>query len=259
MKLTFLGTGTSFGVPQIGCHCAVCRSPDPRDRRTRVGAVVESDNGTRLLLDTPPELRIQLIASGIDRVDAVLFTHDHADHTHGLDDVRAISVRRDGPLPMYGSRATLDSIASKFRYIFDENMRPLPGTLKPEGGARAIEPWQTVTIGDTDVTAIPVPHGRTTVFGYRLGKLGYVTDAKVVPDHAIERLKGVSVLVINALFRTEHPTHLSLPESLQVAARVGAERTYLTHLTHDNFHADLEAELPRGVSPAFDGLTVRID
>ena len=259
MKLTFLGTGTSFGVPQIGCRCAVCRSPDPRDRRTRVGAVVETDNGTRLLIDTPPELRLQLVTSDIDRVDAVLFTHDHADHTHGLDDIRAISVRRDAPLPMYGPADALERLARRFPYIFDQSMRPLPGTSKPEGHARPLADGETLQIGDADVTAVSVPHGLVTVFAYRIGPLAYVTDAKSVPEPALDRLRGAKVLVINALFRTEHPTHLSVPEALRVAAEIGAERTYLTHLTHDNFHADLEAELPRGVAPAFDGLTVRID
>lgn len=259
MKLTFLGTGTSFGVPQIGCHCEVCRSTDPRDRRTRVGACVESDGGTRLLIDTPPELRMQLIQAGIDRVDAVLMTHDHADHTHGIDDIRAISVRRAAPLPIYGPAETLARLAHRFPYIFDDSIRPLPGTSKPEGAARPLEPGTTVTIGDVAVTPISVPHGAVPVFGYRIGPLGYVTDAKGLPPAAREVLRGVTVLVINALFRTEHPTHLSLPEAIRTATEIGAERTYLTHLTHDNLHADLEAELPRGISPAFDGLTVRID
>jgi phosphoribosyl 1,2-cyclic phosphate phosphodiesterase len=259
VKLTFLGTGTSFGVPQIGCRCAVCRSTDPRDRRTRVGAFVETDRGTRLLIDTPPELRLQLVTNGIDRVDAVLFTHDHADHTHGVDDIRAITVRRDAPLPMFGPPSTLENLARRFPYIFDDNMRPVPGTSKPEGNARPVAGDETVTIGDIDVTAVPVPHGKMTVYGYRIGPLAYVTDAKSIPAAALDRLRGAKVLVINALFRTEHPTHLSIPEAVRVAQDVGAERTYLTHLTHDNFHADLEAELPRGVSPAFDGLTIRID
>ena len=259
MKLTFLGTGTSFGVPQIGCHCARCRSTDPRDRRTRVGAVVETDRGTRLLLDTPPELRLQLVTNGIDWVDAVLFTHDHADHTHGVDDIRAITVRRDAPLPMYGPPGTLENLAKRFPYIFDENIRPAQGTSKPEGQPRPLAGDETVTIGDVDVTAVPVPHGKMTVYAYRIGPLAYVTDAKTIPPEALEKLRGAQVLVINALFRTEHPTHLSIPEAVRAAREIGADRTYLTHLTHDNFHADLEAELPRGVTPAFDGLTIRID
>jgi phosphoribosyl 1,2-cyclic phosphate phosphodiesterase len=259
VKLTFLGTGTSFGVPQIGCHCAVCRSPDPRDRRNRVGAVVETDVGTRLLIDTPPELRLQLITCGIDRVDAVLFTHDHADHVQGLDDVRAFTVRRDAPLPMYGSAETLDRIGRRFPYIFDDRVRPLPGTSKPEGQFRVVQPGATVEIGGAAVTAIAIPHGAVQVFAYRVGPLAYVTDAKSVPADAVEQLTGAKVLVINALLRTEHPTHLSIPEAIRVAKQVGAERTYLTHLTHESFHADLEAELPRGISPAFDGLVVRVE
>ena len=258
MKLTFLGTGTSFGVPQLGCGCAVCHSRDPRDRRTRVGAAVETDDGRVILIDTPPELRLQLVQADIDRVDAVLFTHDHADHTHGIDDLRAITARRDVHLPMYGSAETLGSIERKFRYIFDDSIKPLPGTSKPQGRAIVVGPCTPLRIAGEEVTAVPVPHGPVTVFAYRIGALAYVTDAKTVPGDAIAVLRGARVLVINALFRRPHPSHLSLSEALEVAVTVGAARTYLTHLTHDNFHADLEAELPPGVWPAFDGLTVTV-
>jgi len=220
---------------------------------------VESNRGTRILIDTPPELRLQLIAAAIDRVDAVLYTHSHADHTHGIDDLRAITIRRSAPLPIYGPAETLDALAQKFRYIFDDEMRPLPGTSKPEGRAHAVEPGKPFSIADLDIVPVAVPHGAVTVFAYRIGPLAYVTDAKSLPSAAIELLRGASVLVINALFRTEHPTHLSIPEAVAAARDIGAERTYLTHLTHDNFHADLESELPRGIVPAFDGLTVRID
>jgi phosphoribosyl 1,2-cyclic phosphate phosphodiesterase len=259
LKLTFLGTGTSFGVPQLGCRCEVCRSPDPRDKRSRVGALVESRRGTRVLIDTPPELRLQLLAAGVDRVDAVLYTHDHADHTHGIDDLRAITVRRDAPLVMYGSAETLASLTTKFRYIFDDAIRPLPGTSKPQGVAQVVEPGVPFMVGDLAITPVGVPHGAVTVFAYRIGPLAYVTDAKAIPPAALRLLAGAKVLVINALFRTQHPTHLSFPEAIAAARAVGAERTFLTHLTHDNFHADLEAELPHDIVPAFDGLTIRID
>ncbi|HEY6218648.1 MAG TPA: MBL fold metallo-hydrolase [Gemmatimonadaceae bacterium] len=259
MKLTFLGTGTSFGVPQLGCGCAVCKSPDPRDRRTRVGAVVETDNGTRILIDTPPELRTQLIAAGISDVDAVLYTHDHADHTHGIDDLRAITVRRAGPLSIYGSKETLAALRTKFDYIFDDAIKPRPGSSKPEGEAVEVLSGVRFRVGDVEIAPFSLPHGPTTVMAYRIGPLGYVTDAKSLTPEAITTLKGVSVLVINALFKTEHPSHLSIPEAVDAAKEIGAERTFLTHLTHRTAHADLEAELGRGIAPAFDGLTVRID
>jgi phosphoribosyl 1,2-cyclic phosphate phosphodiesterase len=258
VKLTFLGTGTSFGVPQLGCGCAVCRSTDLRDKRTRVGAAVETDGGAMILIDTPPELRLQLLAAHITRVDAVLFTHEHADHTHGIDDLRAITARRDLHLPMYGSAETLEGLAQKFNYIFDDDIRPVPGSSKPQGRAVVLAPSVPVRIADVDVTAVPVPHGPVTVYAYRIGPLAYVTDAKSMPQSAIAMLRGARVLVINALVHVPHASQLSVPEAIAASRAIGAERTYLTHLTHDNFHAALEAELPPGIAPAYDGLSITV-
>ena len=256
MRLTFLGTGTSFGVPQIGCGCAVCHSSDPRDRRNRVGALIEADHGARILIDTPPELRLQLLAAGVDRVDAVLYTHDHADHTHGIDDVRAMT-RTRGSIPIYGSSETLASLERKFVYIFDDSPPP-PGSSKPEARGTALVAGERVEIAGVPVTPVAVPHGRLTVFGYRVGDIAYVTDAKEIPAEARRLLHGAKLLVINALFDRPHPTHLSIPEAVRVAEELVVERTYLTHLTHDHAHAELEALLPANVRPAYDGLTVTV-
>lgn len=237
----------------------MCRSKDPRDKRTRVGALVETNGGTRILIDTPPELRLQLIAADVSSVDAVLFTHDHADHVHGIDDIRALSDKSDVPIDMYGPPDTMQRLARHFPYIFDESMKPLPGTSKPEARAHDVPAGRSFRIGDVDVLPVVVPHGPISVYGYRIGNLGYITDAKELPEEALRAFRGVSVLVLNALFRTQHPTHLSVSEAVAAAQKVGARQTWLTHLTHRTGHAELEAELPRGIAPAFDGLTVEID
>jgi len=255
VQLTILGSGTSFGVPVIGCACAVCTSSDPRDRRTRVSAVIESDAGTRLLIDTPPEMRLQLTRAGIPAVDAVLYTHDHADHIHGIDDLRVLSVR-GGRLPVYGPAETLERIAHRFNYIFDETVLAPPGTSKPELVPIPLTAGEPVDIAGMVVLPLAFEHGATTVFGYRVGEAAYVTDVKTVPAEAIGRLHGVRVLVLNALFERPHPTHLSIPEAIEVARAVGAERTILTHLTHKVSHVDLAARLPEGIEPAYDGLCV---
>jgi phosphoribosyl 1,2-cyclic phosphate phosphodiesterase len=219
---------------------------------------VETDGGAVILIDTPPELRLQLLTTGITHVDAVLFTHGHADHTHGIDDLRAITARRDTHLPMYASAETLAELAQKFDYIFDDSIRPAPGTSKPQGRAFAVSPGVPVRIADVDVTAVQVPHGPVTVYGYRIGPLAYVTDAQSMPDAAIAALRGARVLVVNALFHRPHPSHLSIQEAIAAARRIGAELTYLTHLTHENSHAALEAELPPGIVPAYDGLSISV-
>ena len=219
---------------------------------------METDGGTHILIDTPPELRLQLIRAGVGHVDAILFTHDHADHVHGIDDIRALSDLSDVPIDMYGPPDSMARLAKRFAYIFDDSIKALPGTSKPEGRSHPIQPGRTFRIGDVDVTPIAVPHGPISVYAYRIGNLGYVTDAKELPDEAIRAFRGVDVLVLNALFRSPHPTHLSLSEAVSAAQKVGARETWLTHLTHRTSHAELERELPRGIAPAFDGLTVQV-
>ena len=257
MRLTFLGTGTSFGVPQVGCHCRTCTSTDPRDRRTRASALVESE-GRLLLIDTSPELRLQLVGAGVDRVDAVLYTHAHADHVHGIDDLRAMSVRLGGNgLPVYGPAAALAEVRQRFGYIFD-GVPARPGTSKPQLVLQALEPGQATTIAGVEVLPLELPHGDVTVFGYRFGRVAYLTDVKTVPSSVSAQLAGLDVLVLNALRAQPHPLHLSVPEAIVVAREVGARRTLFTHLTHDVPHAELAASLPAGIEPAYDGLVVEI-
>lgn len=256
MRLTFLGTGTSFGVPQIGCGCAVCSSADPRDKRTRSAALLEA-GGRNLLIDTPPELRLQLIAGGVSRVDAVLYTHEHADHTNGIDDLRMFSVRQQRPLPIYGPPETLDRLRASFHYIFDD-VRAYEGTSKPSLDLHGIPPDVPVEIAGVSVLPLAFRHGHIRVYGYRVGGLAYITDVKAIPEAERQRLQGLEVLVLNALWWRPHPTHLSIQEAVDTARALGARRTYLTHLTHETGHAELASQLPSGVLPAYDGLTVEV-
>jgi len=258
VRVTLLGTGTSFGVPQIGCSCRTCTSTDPKDRRTRTAALIE-DGDRRILIDTPPELRLQLVAAGVDRLDAVLFTHAHADHVHGIDDLRAFSVRQGGPLEAYGSRETLGELSAKFPYIFDLESKAPAGTSKPELVARPLTPGVPVRIAGLDVEPLALPHGRQEVLAYRIGRVAYVTDVKEVPPAVQERLRGLDVLVLSALLSRPHPLHLSIPEAVAAAQAIGARRTYFTHLTHERPHAVLAASLPAGIAPAYDGLVIDVD
>jgi Metal-dependent hydrolases of the beta-lactamase superfamily I len=222
-----------------------------------VGACVEGDDGTLLLIDTPPELRLQLLASNIRKVDALFFTHDHADHVNGLDDIRAVT-NTSGGLPVYAAPDVIERLETRFPYVFDATL-PLPGTSKPKAVGHPLKLGETVSVGALTVAPVEVNHGPMIVYGYRIGPLGYVTDAKSLPAASKRALRGVKVLVLNALFRTPHPTHLSVSESVALALEIGAERTFLTHLTHRTSHAELERELPSGIAPAYDGLTVTID
>jgi phosphoribosyl 1,2-cyclic phosphate phosphodiesterase len=257
MRLTLLGTGTSMGVPQIGCGCAVCRSADPRDQRTRTSALVTTDHAT-ILIDTPPELRLQALRAQVRGIDAVLYTHEHADHVHGIDDLRSFSLLRGDPLPVYGPPSTIEHLNRSFRYIFDDRVVPLAGTSKPQLTLHPLAANVPARVAGIDLLPITFEHGPLTVYGYRFGPMAYVTDVKRVAGEALALLRGVRVLVLNALWWRPHPTHLSFDEAIAAARAVGAERTILTHLTHETGHRDLLEQLPDGIEPGYDGLTVEI-
>jgi phosphoribosyl 1,2-cyclic phosphate phosphodiesterase len=223
------------------------------------GREVSPDSGlrTRLLIDTPPELRLQLLAAGVSRLDAVLYTHEHADHVHGIDDLRAFSASQ-GRLHLYGSEATLRFLRESNRYIFDPEVPEYAGTSKPHLDLHEIRADEAFAIGEVSILPLAVPHGHGTVLGFRIGPLGYVTDAKEVGPSERARLRGVEVLVLNALWWRPHPTHLSIPEAIETARAIGARRTILTHLSHQTGHAELAARLPPGIEPGYDGLIVEV-
>lgn len=257
MKLTFLGTGTSFGIPVIGCDCATCTSEDPRDRRDRHAVLLREGEDT-VLVDTPPELRIQLTREGVHAVDAVWITHGHADHIHGVDDLRAVSAHHSRSLVIHAGAECERTLRQRFGYIFSD-YRPPAGTTKPELEIRTFEPLEYVDVGPFTFRALPVQHGPITVFGFRVGDLGYLTDAKTLSPGTRDALDGVRVLVLNALwFGNPHPTHLNVEEAVELAREIGPERAYLTHLTHRVRHAQLERQLPAWIRPAYDGLTVDV-
>jgi len=257
MRLTLLGTGTSFGVPQIGCDCVVCHSSDPKDQRTRTAALIQTGTAT-LLIDTPPELRLQLLRAGTTRVDAVLYTHEHADHVAGIDDLRIFSERQRAPLPVYASPSMAEYLQESYRYIFGGGQEPYAGTSKPRLDIHELVPGEIRNIAGVPVLPLEFAHGHGSVLGFRIGPLAYLTDVKQVPEAARELLRGIDVLVINALWWRPHPTHLSVPEAIETARAIGARRTILTHLTHETGHAELASRLPAGVEPGYDGQTLEI-
>ena len=255
MKITVLGCGTSSGVPLIGCDCAVCRSPDPRNRRRRVSVLVESGD-SRLLIDTPPDLHAQLIDADVACVDAVLYTHGHADHVHGIDDLRSINFRMGRALDTYGSARTLAAIIERFAYAF-EPMGTTRGWAKPS--LNPVEVDGLFTAAGVEVTPFPQQHGRSFTTGYRISDMAYSTDVKVLPEEAFAALDGVRLWVVDCLGYREHPTHAHLDLTLEWIARVQPRLAVLTHMSHQFDYETLLAALPAGVVPGYDGLTIDTD
>jgi phosphoribosyl 1,2-cyclic phosphate phosphodiesterase len=257
LSLRFLGTGTSAGVPMIGCRCEVCTSDDPRDRRTRCSVVVEYA-GVRVLIDTTPELRLQCIANGIDDIDAVVFTHGHADHVAGLDDLRRFNSLRQTSLDVWADAETQATLSRMFPYAF---LKPGEGSKKlfrPSLVPREID--GPFVIGGMTWTPVRYPHSNVDALGFRIDvggrSVAYCTDCNAMPAEARERLRGLDLLVIDALQWQKHPTHLTIDEALEVVEDLRPRRTLFTHMSHSVLHARDEPELPEGVGFAIDGMEV---
>lgn len=252
MKLTFLGTGTSTGVPTIACHCKVCTSPDPRDKRTRPSLLLEYD-GRAVVVDTAPDLRAQVLREGLERLDAIVFTHAHADHILGLDDVRVFYFRQRQPLPIHADARCMESIRQTFKYIFDGDY--------PYGGVAKLDPhliegpfelWKLRFI------PVPVLHGNFPILGFRFGNVAYLTDVSAVPETSLPLLEGLEVLIVDALRHKPHPTHLTVQQALGLVEKLKPRQSFLTHMAHDLGHEETNALLPTHVRLAYDGLKLEL-
>jgi phosphoribosyl 1,2-cyclic phosphate phosphodiesterase len=253
VELLFLGTGTSAGVPMIGCHCPVCASTDPHDKRTRP-SVVFRYAGVNVLVDTSPELRLQCVATGVDHIEAVVYTHAHADHVMGLDDLRRFNAARAGPLDVWADDRTHAQLDRCFGYAFVEP-DPASKLFRPHLQRRFIDgPFE---VAGATWTPIPLIHGDMPVLGFRVGRVAYCTDVSRIPDDSYGLLEGLDVLVLDALQKKKHTTHFSLEEAIEAAGRIGARETWFTHIAHGLSHAQTNAELPEGMRLSHDGLLVR--
>jgi len=249
LRVTFLGTGTSQGVPVIGCTCEVCRSVDFRDKRLRTSILVEIGD-QNIIIDTGPDFRQQMLREGVKRIDAVVFTHAHRDHTAGLDDVRAYNFMQEMEMPVYGTDEVLEQLKIEYAYAFAKEYYPGIPRLK----LHAIN-GDLFRVNGVPVLPLPVMHYRMPVLGFRIDNFSYITDANYIPPETIEKLKGTRTLVLNALQREQHVSHFNLTQALEMVETIQPDHTYFTHISHRlGLHADVEKELPDHVSLAFDGL-----
>ena len=254
-RVTVLGSGTSHGVPMIGCTCAVCRSDDPRDRRTRPSIHVAVDHGPSILIDTSTDLRSQALTQGITKVDAILFTHSHADHIMGMDEVRRFNAVKGGPIPAYADERTAGDLRRTFAYVFDPPNEKGGGI--PQVSLTTIAaPFNVDSVG---IEPVPIFHGSRPILGFRTGSFAYLTDCNRLADEAWTILEGIDILILDALRHRAHPTHFSVAEALEVVSRLKPRQTYLTHICHDLPHAATNQSLPSGVELAYDGLAFDIE
>ncbi len=253
IKLTFLGTGTSQGVPMIGCDCKICRSTDPHDRRLRSSVMIQSEC-TRLVVDSGPDFRYQMLRAEVRELDAILLTHEHTDHIMGLDDVRAFNYFSKKSVEVWATERVGAVVRKNFDYAFAEN--PYPGAPRITLRTIGEEPFR---VGSLEITPIFGRHFTLPVTGFRVGPVAYLTDFNHIEQQELRKLQGVEVLVINALRHTRHISHFTLPEAMEIARKVGAGRTYFTHISHQlGLHAEEEAKLPEGMHLAYDCLTIEI-
>ena len=253
MKVTFLGTGTSQGVPVIGCDCQVCKSLDFRNKRFRTSIHLEVD-GVSLVVDTGPDFRMQMLRAGIKKLDGVLFTHEHKDHTAGLDDIRPFNFSQQKDMPIFGRRQVLDQIRQEYSYIFSD--KKYPGVPQVDCIEIDENPFHVNGIA---IIPIPVLHYKLPVLGFRIGDFSYITDANFISDESMKLLEGTEILVLNALQKESHISHFTLEEAVHEARKIGAKKTYFTHISHRlGLHDQIDAELPEGIALAYDGLELTL-
>lgn len=253
LTITFLGTGTSAGVPMIACDCPVCTSTDKKDNRLRSSIMVQSEK-TTLVVDSGPDFRYQMLRAHVKHLDAIIFTHSHKDHVAGLDDVRAFNFFQQQAMQVYASDSTQEVIIREFPYAFYESK--YPGVPDIQLNTIALEPFMA---GDIPVTPIMVWHLKMPVLGFRFGKFTYITDANRIEESELAKIRGTEVMVLNALRKEQHISHYSLGESIEVAKSLKVQQTWLTHISHQmGLHAEVDAELPNGINLAYDGLVIKV-